>query len=132
MRKLRDLFTMALVAPLSGCFWGEERVVSIEHGGLAIEATISNARKKLAGGAKAIGGRLRIENTSEMPVQYSNRNLFLVAGDECSRAYIDSFASHAIDFSRTTIAAKSTLELEVYWPVQEYAVDFEAYDIQWK
>ena len=75
----------------------------------------SSYEEEIEGNYKVVG-QLKIINNSSSDVSFSNKDLYLVIEKEGeSRTYVNSVASHAIDFSTTTIKKGGTLEQNVYW-----------------
>ena len=78
-------------------------------------AVASGYEDEIHGGHKVLG-QLKITSSSEGEIAFSNKELYLVIkGEGESRTYVDSIASHAIDFTSTTLKKGGTLKQNVYW-----------------
>jgi hypothetical protein len=63
-----------------------------------------------------VNGSITIKNNSETTIKYSNKDVFfIIEGEGKSRTYLNSPASHVVDFSHIQIQAGETKSFNVHW-----------------
>jgi hypothetical protein len=67
-----------------------------------------------SGSPSRLNGKLKVVNTGTHVAHYSNRFAKLNG----SRAYVNTVASAAVDFTTVPVKPGHPLELDVYWPSQ--------------
>ena len=88
--------------------------------GLSVSAKVDPLVRDFHLGNKLphISGSIRLLNDSQVAVSFSTAKLLLsTEGSPLKRAYINSVASQAADFSAIEVQKGQLVELEVYWPV---------------
>jgi hypothetical protein len=84
---------------------------------LSITAVIDTTPKAMPAGSKVpsrLDGQLKVLNSGTALTHYSNRFAKLNG----SRAYVNSVASHSVDFGTVPVQPGKALEFDVYWPSQ--------------
>lgn len=88
--------------------------------GLSVSAKVDPLVRDFFLGNKLphIRGSVRLLNNSQAAATFSTAKLLLSAeGSPPKRAYINSVASQAADFSAIEVQKGESVELDVYWPV---------------
>jgi len=88
--------------------------------GLSVSAKVDPLVRDFFLGNKLphISGSVRLLNDSQAAVTFSTVRLLLsTEGSPPKRAYINSVASQAADFSAIEVQQGQLLQLDVYWPV---------------
>jgi hypothetical protein len=87
--------------------------------GISINATLTSYQFNEELESYIVYGTIIVKNERSSNLLYGNQYLTLSNGGEVSRTYLDSPASHVIDFSRVTIEAKIEKTYKVYWVYSE-------------
>jgi hypothetical protein len=117
---VRIISILATLVFLVACNQVDYQVVTLNKNGVLFEAKFGNIEEKIINNKVSVGGMLSISNQSNVPVKYSNRDLHLIIeGEGKSRTYLDSVASHVVDFSYIEIPPNKTEYFKVYWVYPE-------------
>ncbi len=111
---MKNILLILSLLVLSSCF-DSGSIVRLKENDIEFLATPIKYENKFTGGYK-VSGKLEIINNSSGVIEFSNQNLYLVILNEGeSRTYVNSIASHTIDFSTIKIEKGHSLKQNVYW-----------------
>ena len=111
---MKKYLLFLIIIFLTSCY-GDAIRIDLVSNGLQFYAIANKYEGEVEGGHK-ITGKLKIINSSESAVSYSNKDLYLVIrGEGESRTYVNSIASTAIDFTAVNIEKGNSFEQNVYW-----------------
>ena len=108
----------ALYCLLAGCAPDASIKLEAWASNLHASATITSVNFDAGDSTVTYFADLSVLNIVDVAQAYSNKWLWLESGDTQSvRAYLDSVASHGVDFGTVEIAPNDSLDLKVYWVI---------------
>lgn len=130
MKKI--LLILSALLMLSSCF-GKGVQIKLTANDVDFLAIVYDYKEQSHGGYK-VSGELKIINNRSRSILFSNKDLYLVILHEGEgRAYVDSVASHVIDFATVEIKKGEILKQKVYWilpPVK--SLKAERFVMEWR
>ena len=115
MSRMSQVILFMSVVLVTSCTSPVSHVAS-QSGVLFAEAKVSLKPNTRMAGFITLFGNISVTNTGDTTQWYSNQSLHLILNHEFeARAYTDSVASHAVDFSSIEISPHTTYTSKVYW-----------------
>jgi polysaccharide deacetylase 2 family uncharacterized protein YibQ len=107
--------SILLAVAVSSCSAAEQNLTA-KNDQLEVRASVSTTPKRLNKDSYKVSGKILVINHTGAPQRYSNQALTLLLNARFkSRAYLDTVASAAIDFTSIEIKPNSTVSFKVYW-----------------
>lgn len=121
---IRLLLVLAIIVALPSCVPPPEYDFEAVGESLEVNAKIGKPDLSFKEGHIRLFGDVEVSNHTGEIQSYSNRWLYLTAGDSIrERAYLDSVTSNVIDVSTVEIKPGETLSLSLYWVLPASAFD---------